>query len=178
MSDPIILARAIHFAATILAAGTVCFIVLVAEPACGGAKIPSGLRRRLAIMTWAAIAVAIASGALWLALLAADIYGAPLVEVCLHGGLWQVQTETRFGEVWSGRLLAALLLAALLPWRHLRWLHLAAAAALLAPLALIGHAGATPDILGQLHIVSDAIHLIAAGAWLGALPALALLLTG
>jgi len=178
VSDPIILARAIHFAATILAAGTVCFIVLVAEPACGGAKIPSGLRRRLAIMTWAAIAVAIASGALWLALLAADIYGAPLVEVCLHGGLWQVQTETRFGEVWSGRLLAALLLAALLPWRHLRWLHLAAAAALLAPLALIGHAGATPDILGQLHIVSDAIHLIAAGAWLGALPALALLLTG
>ena len=177
MIDPIILARAVHFAATTLAAGTVCFMVLVAEPAFGRARGIVALRRRANIMTWAALAIAIASGAVWLALLAADIYGAPLVEVCLQGGLWQVLTGTRFGAVWSARLAVALLLAVLLLWPALRWLQLAAAAALIAPLALIGHAGATPGAAGQLHLASDVVHLVAAGVWLGGLPALALLLS-
>ncbi len=37
MTDPLILFRAVHIAATVLASGTVAFIVLVAEPAarCG-----------------------------------------------------------------------------------------------------------------------------------------------
>ena len=37
MADPLILVRGVHFAATLLAGGTVAFMVLVAEPA--GAKI-------------------------------------------------------------------------------------------------------------------------------------------
>jgi putative copper resistance protein D len=175
--DPIIPARAVHFAATTLAAGTVAFMVLVAAPAFGRARGIVPLRRRANIMTWTALAVAIASGAVWLALLAADIYGAPLVEVCLHGGLWQVLSGTRFGAVSSARLAAALLLAVLLLWPALRWLQLVAAAALIAPLALIGHAGATPGAAGELHLASDAMHLLAAGVWLGGLPALALLLS-
>jgi copper resistance protein D len=176
--DPIIVTRAVHFAATTLAAGTVAFMVLVAAPAFGRAARTSlaTLRWRANIMTWAALAVAIASGAVWLALLAADIYGAPLVEVCLQGGPWAVLNGTRFGAVWSVRLAAALLLAALLISPRLRWLQLVAAAALIAPLALIGHAGATPGAAGQLHLASDVVHLIAAAVWLGGLPALALLL--
>jgi putative copper resistance protein D len=176
--DPIILVRAVHFAATTLAAGTVAFMALVAAPALGRAGGTSlvTLRRRANIMTWAALAAAIASGAVWLALLAADIYGAPLVEVCLQGGPWAVLSGTRFGAVSSARLAAALLLAVLLISPRLRWLQLAAAAALTAPLALIGHAGATPGAAGQLHLASDAVHLLAAGVWLGGLPALALLL--
>lgn len=177
MIDPIILARAVHFAATTLAAGTVAFMALVATPAFGRARGIVALRRRANIMTWAALAVAIVSGALWLALLAADIYGAPLVEVCLQGAPWAVLSGTRFGAVWSARLAAALLLAMLLPWPALRWLHLAAAAALIAPLALVGHAGASPGAAGQLHLASDAVHLVAAAVWLGGLPALALLLS-
>lgn len=177
MIDPIILVRAVHFAATTLAAGTIAFMVLVAEPAFGRARGIGPLQRRADIMIGSALAVAIASGAVWLALLAADIYGAPLVEVCMQGGPWAVLSGTRFGAVWSARLGAALLLAALLLWPHLRWLQLAAAAALIAPLALIGHAGATPGAAGQLHLISDAVHLIAAGLWLGGLPALALLLS-
>jgi len=167
----------VHFAATTLAAGTVAFMVLVAAPAYGRARGIVALRRHANIMTWAALAVAIASGAVWLALLAADIYGAPLVEVCLHGGAWAVLSGTRFGAVWSARLAAALLLAMLLLWPTLRWLQLAAAAALIVPLALIGHAGAPPGAAGQLHLAADAVHLIAAGVWLGGLPALALLLS-
>ena len=176
MIEPIILARAVHFAATALAAGSVCFVVLVAEPAFGRARGLPAWRRRVTIVTWSALAVAIASGAAWLALLAADIYGAPVVAVCLHGGLWEVLTGTRFGAVWSGRLAIAAALALMLLWPAARWLQLAAAAALIALLAFVGHAGATPGDAGQLHLASDVVHLIAAGAWLGGLPPLALLL--
>jgi putative copper resistance protein D len=176
--EPIILARAIHIAATALIAGTVCFMPLVAEPAFGRANNVglTTLRQRCNVMIWSALAVAIVSGAAWLALLAADIFGAPVIAVCLHGGLWQVLTGTRFGTVWSVRLALALLLGLLLLWPTLRCLQVAAATALIALIAFIGHAGATPGGYGQLHVASDLVHLIAAGAWLGGLPAFALLL--
>ncbi len=61
-------------------------------------------------------------------------------------------------------------------WPSTRWLQLAVAAGLIGSLALIGHAGASPDAAGRVHLASDVLHLIAAGAWVGALPALALLL--
>lgn len=177
--DPLILARAVHLAATVLAAGTVCFMVLVAEPTAGSGRGPadfSDLRRRLTWVTWIALAVAILSGLTWLALLSADIYGAPIIDVCLHGGVWSVLTDTRFGLVWSARLGLALLLGVLMPWPAARLLQLAAAAGLIALIALIGHAGATPGLAGRIHLASDMVHLLAAGAWLGSLPALAMLL--
>jgi copper resistance protein D len=180
VTEPIILARAVHFAATVLAAGTVSFMVLVAEPAFGRAREAAGalaaLRRRCNAMIWIALAVAVLSGLAWLALLAADIYGATVIAVCLHGGLWPVLTGTLFGTVWTSRLALTLLWAVLLAWPATRYWQLAAAAALLAGLAFIGHAGATPGGIGDLHLLSDIVHLLAAGCWLGALPALALLL--
>lgn len=177
MIDPLILTRAVHFAATALAGGTVAFMVLVATPAFGRTRGIALLRRRANIMTWTALAVAIATGVVWLALLAASIYDVPLIEVCLQGGLWTVLSETRFGAVWTLRLVAALVLAVLPIATLLPWLQLAAAAVLIVPLALIGHAGATPGAVGRLHLASDAVHLIAAGIWLGGLPALAMLLS-
>ena len=42
--------------------------------------------------------------------------------------------------------------------------------------AWIGHAGATPGGAGQFSLAADAVHLLAAGAWLGSLPPLAMLL--
>ena len=100
--DPLILFRAVHFAATVLAAGTVAF-----HGAGGGTgrarRAPAGsiaaLRRRLTWMVWCALAVAILAQAGWLVWLSADIYGAPVVAVCLHGGVWSVLTDTRFGLV-------------------------------------------------------------------------------
>ncbi len=61
-------------------------------------------------------------------------------------------------------------------WPAARLLQLAAAACLIALLALIGHAGATPGLAGRTHLAGDMVHLLAAGAWLGGLPALAMLL--
>lgn len=178
MSEPIVLARAVHFAASALAVGTVSFLALVAEPAfgTGGGKVLGALRRRCDLMIWTALGIAVLSGAAWLALLAADIYGAPVIAVSLHGGLWQVLIGTRFGTMWLARLGLAAALAALLPWPGLRWLHLALAGSFMALLALVGHAGATPGPAGAFDIVFDAVHLLAAAAWLGGLPGLALLL--
>ena len=57
-----------------------------------------------------------------------------------------------------------------------RALQLAAAAALAGLIALVGHAGATPGAAGWLHLTSDVVHILAAAAWLGGLPAFAMAL--
>ena len=177
MIDPLILFRAVHIAATVLASGTVAFIVLVAEPAADAALADfSALRRRLTWMVWIALVVAVLSEALWLVWLSADIYGAPIIAVCLHGGVWTVLTDTRFGLVSTVRLALGVLLAVLIPWPATRLLQSVAAAGLIVLIALVGHAGATPGTAGDIHLASDTVHLLAAGVWLGGLPALAMLL--
>src|SRR5262252_2469841 len=107
MADPLIFVRGVHFAATLAACGTIGFVHLVAEPA----KVPADfqpLRSRLSVLILLALVVTILSGAVWLVLLAADILGVPLLDVCLHGGAWPVLFETRFGLVWCARLALAL----------------------------------------------------------------------
>lgn len=168
MIDPLILVRFIHIAATELASGTVCFVALVAD-------VPA-LRRRMNLTVWIALAVAVLSGAAWLVLLTMDILGGSIAEVCLHGGVWQVVGDTRFGMVWCVRLVLALVVGFLMLWPGARWLQAIAGAGLIALLGLISHAGATPGLAGELHLASDMVHLVAASAWLGALPAFAILL--
>jgi copper resistance protein D len=182
LTDPLVYVRAVHFAATILAAGTVFFQVLVAEPAfaaAGGDLFPAmqRLRCRWSWLVWISLAVAVLSAAVWLVLLAAAIYGAPIAEVWRNGGVWTVAIATRFGQVWSARLGLAVLLALSLPPRP-RWsfVPLILAAGLLIAPAWTGHAGATPGAAGQFHLVADVLHLLAAGAWIGSLPPLAMLL--
>jgi copper resistance protein D len=192
LGDPLVYVRAVHFAATIVAAGTVLFMVLVAEPAFRGASgnpvaLYAKLRRRWLAIVWAGLIIAVISAAAWLALLAANIYGASIGEVWRDGGLWTIVGQTRLGQVWSLRFLLATLLAALLAANPTaptmratpsRWGIQAAILAtgfLIAP-AWIGHAGATPGEAGQIPLAADALHLLAAGAWLGSLPPLAMLL--
>ena len=134
------------------------------------------LRRQLNVLVWLSLALAVLSGAAWLVLLASEILGTSIADVCLHGGAWPVLTGTRFGLVWCVRLVLALLLGLLLLWPAARWFQVTIAAALLALPALIGHSGATPGLTGDLQLASDMLHLLAAGAWLGGLPGLALLL--
>ena len=84
--------------------------------------------------------------------------------------------DTRFGWICCLRLaLAALLGLLVLTPTHRIW-SVAAAAAFLALPAFASHAGATPGLRGDVHVISDALHLLSAGAWLGALPAFVLLL--
>jgi copper resistance protein D len=188
LGDPLAYVRAAHFAATIVAAGVVIFEVTVAAPAfaaAGGvleAEVRR-LRRRWAWLVWASLAVAAVSGAIWLALLAVDIYDAPIADVWRDGGVWTVGSETRFGQISLVRLAAAALLAASLPMlkRAANPRPWGAGAVVLAIAVLIGpawtgHAGATPGAAGEFPLAADALHLLAAGAWLGGLPPLAMLL--
>ncbi|MFY9770795.1 MAG: copper homeostasis membrane protein CopD [Xanthobacteraceae bacterium] len=188
MGDPLAYVRAVHFAATIIAAGVVIFEVTVAMPAFTAAagvidRDIERLRSRWAWLVWVSLVVAAASGVIWLVLLAADIYAAPIAQIWRDGGMWTVASETRFGQMLLARLAAAGLLAASLPMRRRSadrrlW---SAGAIVLAIVVLIGpawtgHAGATPGIAGEFPLAADALHLLAAGAWLGGLPPLAMLL--
>ncbi|MGH6788361.1 MAG: copper homeostasis membrane protein CopD [Pseudolabrys sp.] len=187
MSEWLVVVRAVHFAATVLVAGTVFFRVLVAEPAFRAVHAPpviaiGMLRRRWSWTVWIALGVLVLSAAAWLVLLTANIFGEPIYDVCAHGDFWAVLTSTRFGEVSFIRLALAVLLALALispvstarsPWNIV--ISLLAIALLVTP-AWIGHAGATQGTAGDIHLVSDMLHLLAAGAWLGALPPLAMLI--
>jgi copper resistance protein D len=186
--DPLVVARAIHFATTIVAAGTLLFRLTVAEPAflAAGDDPPLEvklLRRRWNWLVLGSLFSAVLSALTWLALLAANIYGTSIVDVCLHGGVWTVPGGTRFGQVSIIRLVLAILLAVAVGWPSaadatMGRLVISAllAVALLTSLAWIGHAGATPGLAGQFHMAADALHLMAAGAWIGGLPPLAMLL--
>ena len=175
ITDPLALIRTAHFAATLLASGTVFFAALVIGPIRSSRNFPK-LREQMNVLVWIGLALSILTGAMWLIWLAANIFGESLTDVCLHGGAWSVLADTRFGWICCLRLALAVFLGLLvLTPTHRVW-PVAAAAAFLALPAFASHAGATPGPRGNVHVVSDALHLLSAGAWLGALPAFVLLL--
>jgi putative copper resistance protein D len=185
LDDWLIAVRAIHFASTAIVAGAVIFAFFVAEPELKAASpSTSRFRAQMAWLLWINFAVAVASGAAWLVLLAAQIGDRALTMVFSDGIAWTVLTQTRFGWVWQLRLLCAAMLAGLLlikpqSGHRSRWsglLAISVAVGLLGTLAWAGHGGATPGRAGYLHLGADFLHLVAAGVWLGSLIPLALLL--
>lgn len=189
MPDPLIYARAVHFAATLAVAGVVFFVVAVAEPALAKAKRDSGLaaslRNALRWIGWIGLAVAVASGAAWLVFIAAAMSGRPPAEVFAQDVLPTVLLQTDFGRDWLTRLGFAGVLAAVLvpllaqkrrPSLRIKTIAAVAAAALTGSLAWAGHAIGGQGAEGFVHPTADALHLIAAAAWVGALVPLALLL--
>lgn len=81
---------------------------------------------------------------------------------------------TAFGKAWDAHLIFAIAAAALAFGSSGRWL-LAAAALLLVSLAMVGHAAMDEGLLGVAHRLNHAVHLLAAGTWLGGLAPLALI---
>jgi putative copper resistance protein D len=186
--EPLVIARAFHMASTLLLAGTITFRCLVAAPAFrakAGGPLEDELGVRLTRIVWAALAAAILSGAAWLIFLAAEIGDLPVADAVSQGVAQTVLTQTAFGDAWVLRLEMASLLAALLllpkpsPGFASATDIICAmlAAGLAASLAWSGHAAATEGLDGTIHRASDALHLVASGAWLGALWPLAILLS-
>src|SRR5580692_2455604 len=109
--------RAIHFAATLMAAGVVFFIVIVAAPALHAAsdatRIRAALWPRLAFIAWFSLVLAVGSGAVWLVLTAASMSGEAPADVFSGGVLWTVLGQTQFGLAWTARLILAGVLAAI-----------------------------------------------------------------
>jgi putative copper resistance protein D len=187
VNEPLVIARAFHLASTLLLAGTITFRCFVAAPAFranAAGALEDGVRISLTRIVWAALAVAVLSGAAWLVFLAAEIGGSSVADAVSQGVAWMVLTQTAFGDAWVLRLGMASLLAVflLLPKPNSGFesaidiICALLSAGLAASLAWAGHAAATEGIDGTIHLASDAGHLIAAGAWLGALWPLSMLL--
>ena len=174
MFDPLVLVRAVHFAACTVAMGTVAFAILAASAAGRAGLVDHGaLERRFRSLTLAALAVAGLFCALWLVLIARNILDVPLEAVLDDNGLASVALDTRFGRIAGLRIVLVLAAAALVVWKGPRWPALVAVTALMASIVFTGHAGAGTGTSGLIHTISDVVHLTAAGVWLGALPALA-----
>jgi putative copper resistance protein D len=179
----LIVIRALHFAATAVTAGALMFRAVVAEPAArhaGWMSVPAASPgRRVAAI---GLAVAVPSGMIWVVLVTMRMSGLSLGEALSADGLGTVVGETQFGQASGARLLCSMVLAVCLGFDRLaplRWSALAASLGLVAGLAWTGHAGSTPDPLGEAHLAADIIHLGAASAWIGGLFLLAgLLVTG
>jgi copper resistance protein D len=125
------------------------------------------------------------SGVAWLVVQSAQMSERPLAVLWSEDVLWTVLFGTDFGEVWLVRLaLTALLTVALYPgyftgavlssWK--RGLALTSSALVVGALAFAGHAAAGTGIGGLVHQIADALHLLAAASWVGALVPLAVLL--
>jgi copper resistance protein D len=177
---PLIAARAIHFAATAITAGTLVFAVVVAKPVlrCEEAEARQ-FRSQNRMVAWVGLAVVLASGAIWFFLESAQMSGVPLSGVMNSSLLQKVVNETQFGHVAEIRLALAIVLAACLAASRrplADGLALAAAIGLTAAVAWTGHAAGTLGDIGDLHLIADGLHLVAAAAWIGGLVSLVLLL--
>lgn len=181
--------RFLHLTASLLLFGTLVFLVWIARPAlarhrqwhtAGGRRCG---RSNLNLAIAALLTTAFTGLAAW-ALQTAVILGHGDAAWDPHA-LFAVLSDTQYGQVWLLRvLLLGLLLAGLL-WlrrspdtgaRALSIVALALAAAQLAALAFAGHAAAGEGPRLALQLIADSAHLLAAGAWLGGLPALLMVL--
>ena len=160
--DPaLVAARFFHFAASLTLFGTLLWS-LYAPPA-SRRPISRGVLVGLA-------AIALASGAVCAALVFRRIAGEPSVDLAL---LRRMLLETGFGRAFLAQAALALaLIAVLLSAPTGRWVHAAVGAALVGGLAFIGHATGGHGVAGAARIGGQIAHLLAAGAWLGGLPAL------
>jgi copper resistance protein D len=190
MFEPMTVVRAVHFASTIMVAGVVFFVALIAEPAfrkaSNDARIAGILWSRLAWIAWISLALSVLSGAAWLVLTAASMSGQAVADLFSQGVLWIVLSQTDFGNDWLARFIFACVLSGVfVPFLSAQgaksvWVNtitIIFAASLLGGLAFAGHAIGGQGIEGFVHPVADVLHLIAAAAWVGALVPLALLLS-
>lgn len=137
------------------------------------------------LLAWGRSLVRWSASALWVSALA-SLFGQTAVmagDMAMAAdpeALRMVLTGTSFGYAIAVRLLLATLVLALSLWLGPRlrlWLvSVGAGALILASFAWTGHGAVEQGAAGIIHAISDIVHLIAAGVWLGALAALAVLL--
>lgn len=184
--------RAIVYASLVLLLGTTALYNLVLLPAWGSKTYPAGHLppRVMSRLNWImTIALVAAFGGNLLALLQQTMvfFGADASRV-LSDGLWQVvRIGTRFGDTWNIRMLLLALAAALHGvglylrgsqpetvrafWAANAWVM----ALCMGTLSLSSHAAGSL-LLPWVALVSDWLHTLAVGFWVGGLTALALVL--
>jgi copper resistance protein D len=181
----LIVARAAHIGASILVAGTFTFDVVTL----GSTRSPVSddlrdiERRLLRLAVWSLVA-ALLSALLWFWLEVANMSGLSPASAFSAKAWRTVLFETNFGRVWQLRLGVIAMtfvfaISGLTQQKPLRrsmilvlWF---LSAVLLISLAWISHAAAA--MVQPLGLLGDALHLTAAGAWIGGLAPLAIFLT-
>lgn len=118
--------------------------------------------------------------AAWLAPTVAVVVMLASIGVMMAQPFWQLEratvqailTGTDLGSAFFIRLFTLVAAATLLTFSRTpagRWLAISCFVISLATLAWSGHAAATEGLLGLVHRLNDALHLLAAGLWLGAI---------
>jgi putative copper resistance protein D len=167
----LVCSRFIHFACAIILFGVALFGLYSGLP---GTRSERLLRRLPAVLFGAAIG-SFLSGLAWFFFTIGNMSGS-LVDALDLDTQWSVLSETGFGQVWAARAVVMLAVVAI-SWasgasivsRRLRIPLAVLAAILLASLAGVGHTQVHEGMSTIVHITADAIHLLAAGAWLGGL---------
>ena len=164
------LLRGAHVVALVSLFGTLVFLTFVAPAAMAEAtRDAPRLRRRLLRVARISGVLALVIGIAWAAVESAVIAGVGSVATTLHA-LPVVALRTQFGQwllVRGVLLLAVLLLVR--PWHAMNAVAAVVAAIALALQPMLGHAGALGGSIGSTLIISEVLHLLAAGAWLGSL---------
>ena len=148
---------------------------LYALPAGKSAGLPS--RRALALLTLSAAAFSVVS----IVAMSAAMAGTAFMAVD-RATVASMVFETPMGSAWQVRMAALVLLLATAVFGNLQRrpacvVASITAAAALASLAWTGHGAAAEGTTGWLQLSADVTHLLAAGAWIGALAAFTGILT-
>ena len=136
----------------------------------------------LALRPWlvASATLGLLLSAAWLVLMAASMAGAPAWPIDQEA-VGALLTGSAIGSAWKLRMVALALaaLAAMLAAGRGAWLFGVAlsSAVALATLAWTGHGAMDEGAIGWVHLVADILHLVASGAWVGALLGLVLLVS-
>lgn len=144
-----------------------------------------GLRARergnaLALRPWLVTLAALAMllSIAWLILMASSMAGTPLWPID-HAAIDGLLTGSAVGFAWKVRMTAlgaAALVAMFAAGRSLGLTIVTLSSAIaMAMLAWTGHGAMDDGVMGWSHLVADLLHLLAAGAWVGALLGLVLL---
>ena len=184
LTTQLIIARALHIAASILLAGIFTFDLVILAPAgrLGNDDSHDTEHRLFRLAAWSIVA-ALFSALLWFSLEVESMSGLPFKGAFSTTAWRTVLFETQFGRVWQLRLcliatafvFVATGLAKVEARRALipvLWLISVAVLILLAWISHAAAAGANP-----LGLLGDLAHLSAAGGWIGGLLPLAIFLT-
>jgi putative copper resistance protein D len=160
------LARGVQLAAVLSLFGTLLTTIVVARPALAGAPqaVAAALACRLARLRQASLLLAVCSAAVWLLLQAADMAGGGAAAAL--GAAPAVLLDTRFGHALLLRLGLLVLAAGLARHRRGAVPALLAGGIALAAQSWMGHPAAAED---RLLLATAVLHVLAAGAWLGGL---------
>jgi putative copper resistance protein D len=164
--------RFLHDASVMFVWGASAYLAVLVPPA-----LAQNVGRRLRSTMTAAIAIAVAATIATLPIQVATI-GEGWDDALDPVTVGSVLFATSIGTAWLFQTAAAvILLATLMVSGHGRSSVTAVAAALAAIcITLIGHAVMQSGWLGVLHRLNDVVHVLAAGAWLGGLVPLFLIL--